>query len=622
MLYTIKKRTVPVSMIFIVVFFLFSFTLKTSQALTVEDLLTEQNTTAIKDSSDAIKDSSEMIIKILQGDLEGDRKDDEETRDKYTNLKTTTLKNFVQSIVNFIDTGFDGVAAFVTDTSKFFKDIVYTVVGDFILNDPALDSVCESFKNTTRVSLSSRYKTFTDKIKCAFSYTTADGSTSSSTDTSSFTSGGDSSDSASYWSNYLQVSTIPQNNPIGAEVLARQEMEERVEAAKKEAEQEATWGNGFMPWKDCTNSTTGETASSYAALDAKANAGGNRSGTNATMSGPSNTTCVTKTPGSIIANKMGWADSSSLRQLELVEDFNSITYADANTSLLTNLGAIGTGGLTGQNTSTTNASDTSDQTTWEDILNYLEELDSSTTTTGDNGGNDGGNDGVYGGDISGDNTDTDNDGTPDSTDTDDDGTPDSTDTDDDGDSTPDIIDTDNGNDIRTMDLTTAKNTLLSAIALVKTPEQDYHDAYNSVYTTASSSESLFRGIVSCYESALASTTITLTSIEITTATLMISSASTTANSMLTTKNSVSTYVTNSQYSLNSLDALSASVQAATTIDDLVVIQTSLTNLLPSVHNSDQATAAEDVSTALLNQISTESVNRTSMQASCLLFPVR
>ena len=95
------------------------------------------------------------------------------------------------------------------------------------------------------------------------------------------------------WDSWLQITTNPQNNPMGAMILAEVELDARL-AAKKEIQMtETAWGNGFMSFKDKDGKIT--------------------------------------TPGKEIVDQLGWAESSVIREMELATDLDAIFSALLNT---------------------------------------------------------------------------------------------------------------------------------------------------------------------------------------------------------------------------------------------------------------------------------------------------
>lgn len=280
--------------------------------------------------------------------------------------ENSLLRELTKATVKWIDSGFDGSPAFITDTGAFLQDTADRTIGDFLMNDPALNFLCDPFKIQLKINLGLQYAPFEDEIKCSF--TNALGNVDTAL-MDTFT-GGDFINGGG-WDSWLQITTVPQNNPLGAMVIAQEELTARIAGNKEITLAEANWGQGFLTFKKCTG-PDGKTATSYGALDAKKTNTVDRSGNvTFTSSGDSNTTCVAQTPGEVISNAINWADSSDIRKTELANDTTDILNALLNqlTSKLTN-GLLSQMGGTSQ---TYNSYDT--------YTAYLNSLASSTAST-------------------------------------------------------------------------------------------------------------------------------------------------------------------------------------------------------------------------------------------------
>jgi hypothetical protein len=271
------------------------------------------------------------------------------------------LRELTMSIVNWIDSGFSGNPSFITNTGQFLQDTADITIGDFIMNDPALEFLCDPFKIQVKLALGLQYRPFKDQIECRF--TDALGNVNEAMNTfldGDFIGGGG-------WDSWLQLTTVPQNNQMGAMILAQSELDARIEANKNIQLIEADWGGGFMSWKECTDSQ-GQKVNSLGGLDMQNTNTVSADGTfsSATL-GPSNTTCTIQTPGGLIANKINWVDTSTLRELELADDINAIVNALMNQLLIQGMQALSEGGLLGSGSRQQNNSQ-------EDLNAYLNQL--------------------------------------------------------------------------------------------------------------------------------------------------------------------------------------------------------------------------------------------------------
>jgi hypothetical protein len=285
------------------------------------------------------------------------------------NLSKVILKRILReltlSIVEWIDSGFAGNPSFITDTGQFLQETADITIGDFIMNDPALNFLCDPFKIQVKLALGLQYRPFKDQIECRF--TDALGNASDAMGTfldGDFIGGGG-------WDSWLQITTVPQNNQMGAMLLAQGELDARIEANENIQLAEANWGGGFMSWKECTNSE-GQTVKSRGGLDTENTNTVSADGTfSSSSAGPSNTTCTIQTPGGLIANKINWVDSSTIRELELADDFNAIFNSLLNQLITQGMQSLSEGGLLGSGSR-------QEDTSHEDLTEYLNQLETQS----------------------------------------------------------------------------------------------------------------------------------------------------------------------------------------------------------------------------------------------------
>ena len=240
------------------------------------------------------------------------------------------LRQLTLSIVNWINSGFEGNPSFITDTGQFLQNTADIAIGDMLMNDPSLSFLCGPFELQLKLALGLQYSPFSNQIGCTF--TSAMGNV---TDAMNKFTNGDFINGGG-WDSWLQITTNPQNNPQGAMVIAQAELDRRINSSVAKVTLEANWGSGFLSFKHCTNSTTGETTTSLGSPDSNnVNVVDRNGNTTVAMNGPSNTTCTVQTPGQEIVGQLGWAQSSTIREMELVDDLDAIFGALANMAIKT-----------------------------------------------------------------------------------------------------------------------------------------------------------------------------------------------------------------------------------------------------------------------------------------------
>jgi len=144
-------------------------------------------------------------------------------------------------------------------------------------------------------------------------------------------------------------------------ILAQAELDARIESSKDIAIKEADWGGGFMSWKDCPPSDPNTEAMGDDAVRARY--------AYVTKQERGDDGCVIKTPGGVIANKINWVDTSTLRELELADDINAIVSALLNQLLTLGIQSISDSGLLGSGKKTQDNS-------YNEYMSYLNNLDS------------------------------------------------------------------------------------------------------------------------------------------------------------------------------------------------------------------------------------------------------
>jgi hypothetical protein len=263
------------------------------------------------------------------------------------------LRELTKQIVTWIENGFenpDGTRspAFMTNTEEFLANTADLTIGDFLMNDPALSFLCDPFKLQVKLALGLQYRPFKETIECSLKGALANTEIAMNNFMNGdFIGGGG-------WDSWLQITTVPQNNQMGAMILAQTELDARIEGAKGSAGAELDWGGGFMSWKKCTTDVdrNGQLVSSTNSYSLPTNRDLGISGTGSVDANGNITESVSKyceiqTPGSVIASKIKWVDTSTLRELEIADDINAIVNALANELLEGGMKSLTGNGLLG-----------------------------------------------------------------------------------------------------------------------------------------------------------------------------------------------------------------------------------------------------------------------------------
>jgi hypothetical protein len=154
-------------------------------------------------------------------------------------IREALIATITQSIIDWINNGFEGGPAFVTDPTGFLRDVADKIGLEFILGEE-LSFLCSPFQLQVRLALSTKQRSFQQDVQCSLGDVSDNIQGFLSGD---FSQGG--------WPAWFRFSTDIQNNPIGAYFLVEAELEGRQSRAVAEQEREWSWSGGFFSKKKC-----------------------------------------------------------------------------------------------------------------------------------------------------------------------------------------------------------------------------------------------------------------------------------------------------------------------------------------------------------------------------------
>ncbi|MFA6227399.1 MAG: hypothetical protein WC631_02905 [Candidatus Paceibacterota bacterium] len=246
-------------------------------------------------------------------------------------MAISLVQYFVSETVKWIDSGFQGNPAFISNPSEFLQNAGDQAVGDFIFNNPNLRFLCYPFQTRIKLALGLIYKPFQKQINCTLSgvLKNAQGSYNDFM-AGNFIEGGG-------WDSWLQISTQPQNTELGSLLMAKAELDLKVGDKKlSDVTGPLSWSGGALDFKKCTeqkyivtigedgeltkvNTGTSKTFSGSPLYRPPANTNIGALNLDEADSGQeyTDTNCITTTPGKIIAEKFGFAATSDQRVTEL-----------------------------------------------------------------------------------------------------------------------------------------------------------------------------------------------------------------------------------------------------------------------------------------------------------------
>ncbi|KND50093.1 MAG: hypothetical protein AB203_03850 [Parcubacteria bacterium C7867-008] len=230
------------------------------------------------------------------------------------------VQSLTRSVVNWINSGFQGSPAFVGDLKQNLQELGDTVADDFF----------DSLQDNTGVDVRSPFK---DQVTQALRdnyYRTTGGFYGSNYDLDRY-----SDDPAAFVNGHFAKGGFDamfaamaqdENTPLGAYRAGQDSLARKVEDFRVNRLHELTWGKGFMSWRgNCLVKQPAGTPTSLQKKDS----------------------CLSyeiKTPGSVIESTLGITASSPLRQLELADSFNEIIGALAGQLVGQILGGTGLSG--------------------------------------------------------------------------------------------------------------------------------------------------------------------------------------------------------------------------------------------------------------------------------------
>lgn len=280
-------------------------------------------------------------------------------------LGRAAIKSITMSTVNWINGGFNGSPAFETDLKNSLRKLGDGVAQDFITQLANEAAIRSPFSDQLITNVGAAYylysgrEALTARLRYTLSQSAADDAAWYAGD---WNKGG--------WDTWFSAWSNPANNPFGAQMIASQELSNRISNAAVQRVQELGWGSGYFSWKgDCIDKTntsphtgTGATTATSAQGSATsqgtggvggANTGGGLSPAERAALAPSAPSthslsdaegCLEheiQTPGSFFENKLNISTDSPLHQLELAQSIDAIVGALAQQLISSVLGGGG-----------------------------------------------------------------------------------------------------------------------------------------------------------------------------------------------------------------------------------------------------------------------------------------
>lgn len=279
-----------------------------------------------------------------------------------TLLAKQILHQLTISVINWINTGFEGSPSFLTNPGAFFLDAADQVTGAFLATNGPLSALCSPFAIDIRLSLAlTQTSLSTQRYTCTVGRiieaqkngpdVIVNGKVVRSSNSSlngflkgDFNQGG--------WPAFVALTTEPQNNPYGAFLSAQGDLSARINARQNVIRADLQLGQGFMSWQDCKDIPGGtiDPEDPDQVREADALTGNGRSTSVRTKNNKDGTqtyqTCETQTPGSVIAGTLQTSLNVPTVELELANDINAVINA-LMTKMISTMLEKGLGSLSG-----------------------------------------------------------------------------------------------------------------------------------------------------------------------------------------------------------------------------------------------------------------------------------
>lgn len=299
-----------------------------AQWLTSDIANTLQNTwTAISTSASSV---SEYTLQYKETILDG----------LAYNVANMIIEKLAADIVDWINGGFEGSPAFVTDPGGFFIDLVDEQIGQFIAGSDDLKFLCSPFDLNIRLALAFKYQPRKRERKCKLSDVIKNSIKAGENASINGFTAGDFKQGG--WPSFVSMTTEPANNPYGSFLEADWELGVRIGDKTVEHREELGQGKGFFSFKKCVQ-YEGEGAQAQGYYETDTETGEKRwvsglgaregadteAGVASQVSGkkPKCKQYETQTPGSVIEAQANNTLASGQRRLEMADEINEIVGA-------------------------------------------------------------------------------------------------------------------------------------------------------------------------------------------------------------------------------------------------------------------------------------------------------
>jgi hypothetical protein len=294
------------------------------------------------------------------------------------------LQEMTADIVNWINSGFQGNPAFLTNPEAFFLDTADQVTGAFIANSGALSALCSPFNLDIRLNLAMmaskpriRYtctlNTVIQNVRRGPRISVGVGQSANGTTIGDIANGNILRDSNQLsvngrsissigggvkaatvegftngdfsqggWAAWMAMTGQSENNVIGAYLQSRSDLQSQIAQKEASIQRDLDRSQGFLSWQKCQDTKTYEAGSGEANGEVSPPPGSKvKQNSDGSVTFQS---CRTETPGSFISSSLFKQTGSSVDQIVNIHDINDsinqIAQALLFTTLKTGLAAL------------------------------------------------------------------------------------------------------------------------------------------------------------------------------------------------------------------------------------------------------------------------------------------
>jgi len=227
------------------------------------------------------------------------------------------IQQMTNSIVNWINSGFNGKPSFVTNFDRFFTNVGDQAAGEFI-RGTGLAFLCSPFKLQIRVAIAQSYARRNNAASCTLTGVIKN---INGFMNGNFSQGG--------WGGLIQFTTVPTNNPYGAYAYAQVGLATAQQNAINNAKNNMT-PTGFLNLQEAYDCQATAPQSGAVGSNNQTVINGGIVGQKFGSSCPSNCKCRVTTPGSIIEDSLKTTLQQPFLANQLAQSFDQIVSALLN----------------------------------------------------------------------------------------------------------------------------------------------------------------------------------------------------------------------------------------------------------------------------------------------------